>query len=324
MPVSARRQAGAPQRSGTVDRGGQPRPAGPVQWARRPEAAACRPPVRRTDGGRRRRHSSTRRCRRCRFGGARRARRRRRRRGCRRPRAPTLAGSAVAGSLAAAGDVGAGLDGAGSVGTASASAAWRRRPAGSPPVWREPPWRQVPSWRRPSWRPSSRACAPRAARGASSPSRWARLVTMSAYASASDDEGPFAATPSVEQRLRTSAFVIPSSFASSWILIFFAATFPIQPFTVVIPSSMRESPGVPVAHRVVASSAFATKFSRIACSSSGPIRRAPRLGERPRRSAVVETRRLDALGSSLSSCDTATRRVRRSPPSTVDPTRRHG
>ena len=55
-------------------------------------------------------------------------------------------------------------------------------------------------------------------------SRSARRITMSAYASASDDEGPFAATPSTPQRPRTSAFVIPRSLASSWILIFFAAT----------------------------------------------------------------------------------------------------
>lgn len=56
------------------------------------------------------------------------------------------------------------------------------------------------------------------------PSRSARRVTMSAYASAKDEDGPFAATPSTPQRSSTSALVIPSSFASSWILIFFAAT----------------------------------------------------------------------------------------------------
>ena len=56
------------------------------------------------------------------------------------------------------------------------------------------------------------------------PSRSARRATMSEYASASEDEGPFAATPSTPQRSRTSWFVIPSSLASSWILIFFAAT----------------------------------------------------------------------------------------------------
>ena len=74
-----------------------------------------------------------------------------------------------------------------------------------------------------------------------SPSRSARRVTMSAYASASDDDGPFAATPSTPHRSRTSAFVIPSSFASSWILIFLAATLSIQPFTVVFASQMLES-----------------------------------------------------------------------------------
>ena len=116
--------------------------------------------------------------------------------------------------------------------------------------------------------------------GRVSPSRSARLVTMSAYASASDDDGPFAATPSVEQRPRTSAFVIPSSFASSWILIFLAATFPIQPFAVVIPSSMRESPGVPVAHRVVASTAFATQFFSYRLFVFRPQRRAPGPSER--------------------------------------------
>ena len=73
------------------------------------------------------------------------------------------------------------------------------------------------------------------------PSRSARRVTMSAYASASEDDGPLAATPSTLQRSRTSAFVIPSSFASSWILIFFAATLSIQPFTVVFASRMLES-----------------------------------------------------------------------------------
>ncbi len=73
------------------------------------------------------------------------------------------------------------------------------------------------------------------------PSRSARRVTMSAYASASEDDGPLAATPSRLQRSRTSAFVIPSSFASSWILIFFAATLSIQPFTVVFASRMLES-----------------------------------------------------------------------------------
>ena len=73
------------------------------------------------------------------------------------------------------------------------------------------------------------------------PSRAARRVTMSAYASASEDDGPLAATPSTLQRSRTSAFVIPSSFASSWILIFFAATLSIQPFTVVFASRMLES-----------------------------------------------------------------------------------
>ena len=64
---------------------------------------------------------------------------------------------------------------------------------------------------------------------------------MSEYASASEDDGPLAATPSTPQRSRTSAFVIPSSFASSWILIFFAATLSIQPFTVVFASRMLES-----------------------------------------------------------------------------------
>ena len=64
---------------------------------------------------------------------------------------------------------------------------------------------------------------------------------MSAYASASEDDGPLAATPSTPQRSMTSAFVIPSSFASSWILIFFAATLSIQPFTVVFASRMQES-----------------------------------------------------------------------------------
>ena len=73
------------------------------------------------------------------------------------------------------------------------------------------------------------------------PSRSARRVTMSAYASASEDDGPLAATPSTPHRSRTSTFVIPSSFASSWILIFFAATLSIQPFTVVFASRMLES-----------------------------------------------------------------------------------
>ena len=57
------------------------------------------------------------------------------------------------------------------------------------------------------------------------PSRSARRRSMSAYASWSDEEGPFAATPAVPARSSTSALVIPSSLASSWILIFFAATF---------------------------------------------------------------------------------------------------
>jgi hypothetical protein len=48
-----------------------------------------------------------------------------------------------------------------------------------------------------------------------SPSRWARRRTMSAYASLRDEEWLFTGTPRTPQRSITSAFVIPSSLASS-------------------------------------------------------------------------------------------------------------
>ena len=200
------------------------------------------------------------------------------------------AGSTVAGSLAAAVTAGADSTGADSVGTDSVgadSAGWVAAGVAGASL------AGAPSLATAFLATFFSGLCSSGCSGRVKPSRWARLVTMSAYASASDDEGPFAATPSVEQRLRTSAFVIPSSFASSWILIFLAATFPIQPFTVVIPSSMRESPGVPVAHRVVASTAFATKFCSYRLFVVGPDTRAPRLGERTAPHCRVETSQFD-------------------------------
>jgi hypothetical protein len=54
------------------------------------------------------------------------------------------------------------------------------------------------------------------------PSRTARRRIMSAYASLSDDEWLFTGTPSADARSIASAFVIPSSLASSCTRMFFA------------------------------------------------------------------------------------------------------
>ncbi len=59
-----------------------------------------------------------------------------------------------------------------------------------------------------------------------SPSRIARRRIMSAYASLSDDEWLFTGTPSFPARSIASAFVIPSSLASSCTLMFFAIVVP--------------------------------------------------------------------------------------------------
>ena len=123
------------------------------------------------------------------------------------------------------------------------------------------------------------------------PSRSARRVTMSAYASASEDDGPLAATPSTPQRSRTSAFVIPSSFASSWILIFFAATLSIQPFTVVFASRMLESMRIRV---FVAAGPTAGQFAD--CPFVVGVDLAPpRPGERPPRQRRIDASQATAI-----------------------------
>ena len=126
-----------------------------------------------------------------------------------------------------------------------------------------------------------------------SPSRSARRVTMSAYASASDDDGPFAATPSTPHRSRTSAFVIPSSFASSWILIFLAATLSIQPFTVVFASQMPESLRISFVLVVdVTAATFSDRPHVVGCELD-----APRPCERTPCDGRIETLRLDSTGA---------------------------